>query len=611
MRLRLHVTMKSALSLATFALVLTATTLASAQNAGPVDLHTTKDVLIKFVHTPNADLVRRHGGAVKRVLSFVNGVSATIPTAAWDALARNPNVSLIEADGVAYASKPGSRPGGQGKGGKPPAQTIYDAPQQTPWGVTRIDALASGSTGTDVRIAVIDSGIGPNADVLVAGGYDFVNNDAEPLDDNGHGTHVAGTIAALNNSIGVIGGAPDALIYAVKVLNRRGSGSYSDIIAGIEWCIANDMQVINMSLGGESDSQLFHDAIAAANDAGILVVVAAGNDATSGNNVQYPAAYDEVLAVAATDVNNEIGYFSSHGYWVDIAAPGVSVLSTIPNDGLDSFNGTSMAAPHVAAAAALVLANDPTLTNTDLRARLLATATDLGSAGWDEFFGQGLVDANAAVNPPAPLAHDVALTSVVAPAQVNLNETFNVTVNVVNNGTNDETVTVSLASSAGTSYEQVFVAAGASATVSFGATAGTAGTETFTATASIASDENPANDLATATTEVIDPNDVTTIHVGTIAYRLSGKKGRDLVVEVSVVDASSGAIAGASVSVTLNLNGTPVGTGSATTGANGVASFRLRNAPSGTYTTTIDGVVGANGETYNAAANVSDPSFTK
>ena len=209
---------------------------------------------------------------------------------------------------------------------------------------------------------------------------------------------------------------------------------------------------------------------------------------------------------------------------------------------------------------------------------------------------------------PAPaLAHDVAVTSVVAPEQAELNDTFAVTVNVVNNGTNDESPTVSLAYSAGTSDQVVFVAAGASAAVGFVATVTTMGDETFTGTASIDDDDAPGNNSEAATTAVIDP----TMHVSSIAYSLGGHNNHDIIVDVTVINASNQPVASASVSITLYRNGTLKETGLGTTDANGVARFAVFSPASGTYTTTIDDVVGANSEAYNAAANAADPGYTK
>jgi subtilisin family serine protease len=248
-----------------------------------------------------------------------------------------------------------------------------------PAGIERIQADKDPSSrGAGVKVAVIDTGIDhkhPDLKANYKGGYDFVNEDDDPMDDNGHGTHCAGTIAALDNDIGVIGVAPEADLYGVKVLNQDGSGYNSDIIRGIIWSIHNDMDVISMSLGGPGPSRAMDMAIALAVDAGVTVVVAAGNESQDANYVT-PASSEHAITVSAIadfdgqpggmdpqvhsfgpiEIVEEDDYFASfsnYGSVVDIAAPGVSILSTWPGGGYKELDGTSMACPHVAGAAAL------------------------------------------------------------------------------------------------------------------------------------------------------------------------------------------------------------------------------------------------------------------
>jgi len=235
--------------------------------------------------------------------------------------------------------------------------------------------------------------------VNVAGGVNFVargrkaNSDAW-ADDNGHGTHVAGIIAAADNAIGVVGVAPEAELYGVKVLNSQGSGWLSDVIAGIEWCPDNRMNVVNMSLGASSGSTLLEQACRNAADAGILLVAAAGNE---GAPVIYPAAYSSVIAVAATDSADRVASWSNKGPQVELSAPGVDVRSTWIGSGYATHSGTSMAAPHVAAVCALLLGRSDPLPPPDPRQVLQATADDLYSLGRDTTSGFGLVDAEEAV----------------------------------------------------------------------------------------------------------------------------------------------------------------------------------------------------------------------
>jgi len=229
----------------------------------------------------------------------------------------------------------------------------------------------------------------------MAGGYNAISPSRNADDDNGHGTHVAGIIAALDNTVGVLGVAPQASLLAVKVLNRRGSGYLSDIIEGIQWSVNNGADVINMSLGTTSNVQSFHDAITAAYNAGVVVVAAAGNSGSRDNTVEYPAKYPEVIAVSATGTNNVIASFSSRGTEVELAAPGMNVPSTYMGGGLKTLSGTSMASPHVAGVAALIIASGVNGVE-NVRDRLHQTADDLGAGGKDNLYGYGLVDAEEA-----------------------------------------------------------------------------------------------------------------------------------------------------------------------------------------------------------------------
>ncbi|GAA0374440.1 S8 family peptidase [Bacillus horti] len=280
-----------------------------------------------------------------------------------------------------------------------------EAYQTVPWGITRVQsttAQSNGYTGSGVRVAVLDTGIQANhPDLNVVGGYSVFTDSANNnpfVDSNGHGTHVAGTVAALNNTIGVLGAAPNANLYAVKVLNNSGGGSYAGIAQGIEWSILNNMKIINMSLGGPSPSTILENWCNTAYNRGILVVAAAGNSGNSagtGNNVGYPAAYSSVIAVAATDSSNNRASFSSTGPAVEISAPGVSVYSTYGSSGYATLNGTSMASPHVAGVAAQVWQAKPHLSNVQLRQLLNVSAQPLGSTN---HFGSGLVRAQTAID---------------------------------------------------------------------------------------------------------------------------------------------------------------------------------------------------------------------
>ncbi len=231
-----------------------------------------------------------------------------------------------------------------------------------------------------------------------AGGIDLVNGDNDPMDDNGHGTHVAGiAVARTNNSIGIAGVA-QASFKAVKVLDASGSGYMSTVATGIRWCADNGANVISMSLGSTTGLAAVSDAVDYAWNKGVVLVAAAGNGACT-NCVQFPAAYDHVIAVGCIDQNRAVCSWTSQGPQVDLAAPGNAIQSTwfTSDTALMRAAGTSMSAPHVAGAAALVLAAHPNATASQIRAALEGNAQDVGAAGRDDATGAGLVRADLAV----------------------------------------------------------------------------------------------------------------------------------------------------------------------------------------------------------------------
>lgn len=357
----------------------------------------------QFVNEAAQEQLVAHAGGVKiKKLDLINGMAVYLPSKAAERALGSASGVLRVDDDVAVEALVSAN----AKGGKPaPAQPS----QVLPWGIDRINADLAWATsaGTDIKVAVLDTGIDlthPDLVANVAGGYNAISPLKSAQDDNGHGTHVAGIIAAENNTIGVVGAGPQIGLYAVKVLDRRGSGYLSDIVKGLDWAVANEMQVVNMSLGTSSNVLSFHEAVQRAHNAGIVLVAAAGND--YGGAVNYPAAYSEVIAVSATDSADNLAYFSSVGPEVDLAAPGVSILSTYKGKTYKTLSGTSMASPHVAGVAALVLTGAVGVYDLDgdglwdpqeVQNKLEATAEDLGALGRDAQFGAGLVRADQAV----------------------------------------------------------------------------------------------------------------------------------------------------------------------------------------------------------------------
>jgi subtilisin len=343
-----------------------------------------KTFIVAFHQKPGpseAALLHDAGGIIKRTYMLIPAMAVTLPEQAAASLANNRRVAYIEPNGIFKAS-----------------DEYTDS-----WGVSHIGTAvvhSSGNRGAGVKIAVIDSGIDsnhPDLDDNYMGGYDFVFNDTDPNDETSisHGTHVSGIIAAEENGVGVIGVAPEADIYAVRVLDGAGFGTLEWIIAGIDWAVDNGMDIANLSLEGP-DFQSLHDACDAAYAAGVLLVAAGGN--TNGGVVRYPAAYSSVIAVTATDAGDQRAYFSPLGPALELAAPGTSILSTVRGGAYGFLSGTSQAAPHATGIAALFFAANPVDLNgngflhDEVRDMLHASAIDLGDPGPDSIFGYGLVN---------------------------------------------------------------------------------------------------------------------------------------------------------------------------------------------------------------------------
>lgn len=304
------------------------------------------------------------------------------------------------------------------------------------WHMDRIQAPQAwdlpGGDGLGVTVAVLDTGLaggGQDTPSCVVPGRDTVNNDNDPADGDGHGTHVSGTIAqATNNVTGVAGVAHGSCIMPVKVLGDDGSGSFADIADGIYHAVDNGALVINMSLGtnaryGITNDPVMDPALDYAYANGVTVVAAAGNDGNR-RNVSYPAAYPSVIAVGATDLRDQLAPYSNRGRLLDMVAPGGDTSRDDNGDqygdgvlqetryngawGYYFFQGTSMASPHVAGAAAALIASGVATSPDDVRDRLTATAKDLGDPGVDKTYGHGLLQLHDALSgnvgnpPPGP-----------------------------------------------------------------------------------------------------------------------------------------------------------------------------------------------------------------
>jgi subtilisin len=364
-------------------------------------------------------IAKTSGGKVVRELKLINAVVMQLPAsqvkAAEAQLKSRAEVVRVDADPkINWLDNAGSF----GDVAFPDVKSIIKpfqaAPrpaalegQDVPWGIKRVNAQAAwaATRGKGVKLVVIDTGIDydhPELKGVIAGGWNAVGSGGDEgatgasgdwKDDNGHGTHVSGTIAASDNDTGVVGVAPQVSLYGVKVLDANGSGTFSDVIAGMEWAITNKMQVASMSLGANQGNESLEAAVAAMVKAGVTLIAAAGN---SGQSVGFPAAYPGAIAVAASDSKDKIAYFSSRGPEVDILAPGVKVNSTFMGGGYSKLSGTSMACPHVSGLAALAISAKGLKTPKQVRAALTAAAVPLANVPTEQQ-GAGIVDAEKLV----------------------------------------------------------------------------------------------------------------------------------------------------------------------------------------------------------------------
>ncbi|NOZ26246.1 MAG: S8 family serine peptidase [Nitrospirae bacterium] len=461
-------------------------------------------------------------------------------------------------------------------------------------------------------------------------GYDFVNDDAHPNDDEGHGTHVTGTIAqSTNNGTGVAGIAFNTSIMPVKVLDSKGSGTYTDIAEGIYFAANNGADVINMSLGGPNESITLEEALAYAYNKGVTIVAAAGNDGS--DTVSYPAAYNAyVIAVGATRYDETLSYYSNYGPDLDLVAPGgdtnvdqngdgyadgilQQTFGSSPTDwGYFYYQGTSMATPHVAGVAALVIASGVTGPD-NVRKVLQSTAKDLGAPGWDPVYGWGRVDAAAALGYAPEPVHNIAVTGVSAPASVISGDQASIGVTVTNPGDFPETFTLTLTDltdGVDIGSTTVSLASGGSTTETFywDTTGATLGEHLLKAAASVVAGEtNVSDNSRTVTVRVAEVAEQPTMHVARIDMSLQTTSRRNLtsaVATVSIADANGAPVAGATVSG--YWSGATSDSDSGTTDATGrvsLVSDGIRRPASGTTFTFTVRDVSLSGWTYDPDAN--------
>lgn len=357
--------------------------------------------------------IKAQGGDVEEFIPKANTIVIRVPEQALEAveraLSRNPNFKSVSKDYLRYQH----------------STTPNDYWYPAQWHLNKIQAsLAWGVTlgEQNVTIAVIDGGAAVVSDLAqkLLPGINIIEGGTDTTDTGGHGTAVTGIAAAMtNNSVGVAGISWHSKVLPVKVYTSTGSTTCSAIIKGIVWAADNGAKVINMSFGGPYECSGEKSAIDYAWSKGAVLVASAGNDSSSTPN--YPAAYSNVIAVSSTDSNDSLSFFSNYGNWINVAAPGRNLYTTYNNGAYAGFSGTSAAAPVVSGIAALVLSANPGLTNSQVKSIIEKNADDLGTAGFDPYYGWGRVNAYkavlAAINTAPPQADTVKPTvSITAPA---------------------------------------------------------------------------------------------------------------------------------------------------------------------------------------------------
>jgi thermitase len=379
-----------------------------------------------------SDLIIENGGKLVNTVSTEGQVIAVVADLPLDLVPSL--VDDVQASNLARFMEPNM---------KYQTQLVPNDPYWTlQWGPQKIEVDYAWNTtigNSSVLVAVIDTGIDYDHPDLAANyvplGYDWVNDDSDPMDDYGHGTHCAGIVAAgLNNDEGIAGVA-QVRIMAEKGLNQYGYGYEDDLANAIIHAVDYGADILSNSWGGYGESILIHDAVKYAYDNGVLVVAAAGNEVTS--QKLYPAAYDEVIAVTATDRWDDPAWFTNFGEWVEVAAPGVDIYSTVWDNTYTYMDGTSMACPHVSGVAALIWSQFPNMTRDWVRAQLRYTTDDLGDPDFDDYYGYGRINARKAVE-QAPPDHDLLIMDWELPLFIEPNGTAAINTTVLNFGISDE-----------------------------------------------------------------------------------------------------------------------------------------------------------------------------
>ena len=337
----------------------------------------TERVMIEFAGEMNEAIFQDEHIDIHHVFESLSTLSATIPSSYKNQIFQKYHVASIALDPVVKISE-----------------------QEKDWGYKEVLAPVSkqsGWTGKGVKIGIIDTGVQmDHPDLKIVGGTSVIGAGGSYHDEEGHGTHVAGIIGAQDNEIGIVGVAPEAEIYAIKALNDVGVGNVSNIIAGIEWAIQHEMDIINLSLTAPKGNETLEKAINAAYQQGILIIAASGNAPTWSapqTDVLYPARYENVIAVGSINRDREKSAFSYFGPSLDFVAPGEDIYSTFIHSEYASMIGTSMATPYVTGIAALYHQAYPNYNDVEIVNMMKVNASDLGEPGKDVYYGYGLIQA--------------------------------------------------------------------------------------------------------------------------------------------------------------------------------------------------------------------------
>lgn len=577
--------------------------LASAQAPDNTLGHVPDRILVKFQPgTPDeakANVHQRLGGKVISAIPGIDVLVVSVPRNQASEKARaygaEKNVEFAEPDYIAQA-----------------ILTPDDPYFGSQWGMTKIQAPDAWSVTTgssDVKIAILDTGIDQDhpdlASKIVATRNFTTSSTADDL--YGHGTHCAGIAAAItDNSIGVAGVGFNTSLMNGKVLDDTGSGYYSWIASGITWAADSGAKVISMSLGGSFSSTTLKNAVNYAWGKGVVIVAAAGNNGNT--RASYPAYYSNCIAVAATDKNDAKASFSNYGSWVDVAAPGVSIYSTMPNHtnsigptNYGSLSGTSMATPHVAGLAGLIWSTGYGTSNTSVRSRIESTADAI--AGTGTYWQYGRINAYEAVvaeTPPPPDTTPPAQVTglsvaTVSSSQLNLTWTANPESDLNHYKVYRSTVS-------GSTYTLI-----ASPTAnSYSDTGLTAATTYYYVVSAVdnAANEGTQSAEASGTTSSASVNKM---HVSSIVMELKAVRPASTraTATVTVVDADGNPVSGATVYG--SWTGATTNDSSGVTDSSGQVTLQsspVKKAKSGTtFTFTVDDIV-LSGWTYDPAANV-------